>query len=85
VVTSVVWDMWPTVEQVISLVQADVFTSQDFGQCSFMGKGGSFLAPYHVFEDKLSDEIKTMVEEKKAEILSGNFRVEVDESAPTSE
>jgi basic membrane lipoprotein Med (substrate-binding protein (PBP1-ABC) superfamily) len=85
VVTSVVWDMWPTVEQVISLVQADVFTSQDFGQFSFMGKGGSFLAPYHVFEDKLSDEIKTMVEETKAEILSGNFRVEVDESAPTSE
>ncbi len=55
VVTSVVWDMWPTVNQVVSLVKAGVFTSQDFGQFSFMGKGGSFLAPYHVWEDKLPD------------------------------
>ena len=55
VVTSVVWDMWPTVKQVISLVQADVFTAQDFGQFSFMGKGGSYLAPYHAWEDKLPE------------------------------
>ena len=61
VVTSVVWDMWPTVKQVISLVQADVFTAQDFGQFSFMGKGGSYLAPYHAWEDKLPDDVKAMV------------------------
>lgn len=85
VVTSVVWDMWPTVKQVISVVEAGVFTSQDFGQFSYMSKGGSFLAPYHEWEDKLSDDIKAMVEERKAEILDGTFRVPIDESAPTSE
>jgi basic membrane lipoprotein Med (substrate-binding protein (PBP1-ABC) superfamily) len=85
VVTSVVWDMWPTVKQVVSLVKADVFSSQDFGQFSFMGKGGSFLAPYHAWEKKLSPEIKKMVDGRKAAILDGTFRVDIDESAPKSE
>jgi basic membrane protein A len=85
VVTSVVWDMWPTVKQVVSLVQAGVFTSQDFGQFSFMGKGGSYLAPHHAWEKKLPDEVKTMVAERTKEIMDGNFRVPVDEGTPQSE
>ena len=85
VVTSVVWDMWPTVKQVVSLVQAGVFTSQDFGQFSFMGKGGSYLAPYHAWDAKLPDEVKTMVAERTKEIMDGNFRVPVDEGTPQSE
>jgi basic membrane protein A and related proteins len=85
VVTSVVWDMWPTVKQVISLVQADVFTAQDFGQFSFMGKGGSYLAPYHAWEGKLPDDVKAMVAERTQEIMEGTFRVPVDESTPQSE
>jgi basic membrane protein A and related proteins len=85
VVTSVVWDMWPTVKQVVSLVKAGVFSAQDFGQFSYMGKGGSFLAPYHAWDSKLSPEIKKMVETKKEAILDGTFRVDIDESAPQSE
>jgi basic membrane lipoprotein Med (substrate-binding protein (PBP1-ABC) superfamily) len=85
VVTSVVWDMWPTVKQVISQVKAGVFTSQDFGQFSFMGKGGSFLAPYHAWDKKLSDDVKKAVADRKTEILDGTFRVDIDESAPKSE
>ena len=85
VVTSVVWDMWPTVKQVIGLVKAGVFSSQDFGQFSYMGKGGSFLAPYHGWDKKLSDDIKKMVAERKQEILDGTFRIDIDESAPKSE
>jgi basic membrane protein A len=85
VVTSVVWDMWPTVKQVINLVQAGVFTAQDFGQFSFMGKGGSYLAPYHAWEDKLPEDITVMVAERTQEIIAGTFRVPVDESTPRSE
>lgn len=85
VVTSVVWDMWPTVKQVIGLVKAGVFSAQDFGQFSYMGKGGSFLAPYHGWDKKLSDDIKKMVAARKQEILDGTFRVDIDESAPKSE
>lgn len=85
VVTSVVWDMWPTVKRVVNLVEAGVFTAQDFGQFSFMSKGGSFLAPYHEWEDKLSEDVKQMVAERRQEILDGTFRVPIDESAPKSE
>ncbi len=85
VVTSVVWDMWPTVKQVVSLVKAGVFSAQDFGQFSYMGKGGSFLAPYHGWDNKLSDDIKKMVADRKQEILDGTFRVEIDEGAPRSD
>ncbi len=85
VVTSVVWDMWPTVKQVISLVKAGVFSSQDFGQFSYMGKGGSFLAPYHGWDKKLPDEVKKLVATRRQEILDGTFRVDIDESAPNSD
>lgn len=85
VVTSVVWDMWPTVKQVVNVVKAGVFTSQDFGQFSYMSKGGSFLAPYHAWDSKLSVDIKAMVDKRKQEILDGTFRIDIDESAPKSE
>ena len=85
VVTSVVWDMWPTVEQAISLVKAGVFTSQDFGQFSFMGKGGSYLAPYHAWSDKLPKDVAAMVDKRRQEILDGTFRVGVDEGTPKSD
>jgi basic membrane protein A len=84
VITGPVWDMWPTVKHVIDLVRAGVFTAQDFGGFSYMAKGGSYLAPYHAFEDKLPDEVKQMVAERRQEILDGTFRVDVDESPPRS-
>ncbi len=85
VVTSVVWDMWPTVKQVISLVKAGVFSSQDFGQFSFMGKGGSYLAPYQTWEKKLPKDVAELVAARKQEILDGTFRTDVDEGIPQSD
>ena len=85
VITGPVWDMYPTVEQAIKLVKAGVFTAQDYGDFSRMGKGGSFLAPYHAFDAKLPAAVKEFVDKKKAEILEGNFRVDVDEGTPSSD
>jgi basic membrane lipoprotein Med (substrate-binding protein (PBP1-ABC) superfamily) len=85
VITGPVWDMWPTVKHVVALVRAGVFTAQDFGGFSYMGKGGSYLAPYHEFEDKLPDDVKMMVSERQQEILDGTYRVDVDEGAPHSD
>ncbi len=85
VVTSVVWDMWPTVKQVISLVKAGVFSSQDFGQFSFMGKEGSYLAPYQAWESKLPKDVADLVAARKQEILDGTFRTDVDEGIPQSD
>jgi basic membrane protein A and related proteins len=85
VITGPVWDMWPTVKYVISLVKAGVFTAQDFGGFSFMSKGGSYLSPYHKFESKLPAEVKELVEKRKQEILAGTYRVDIDESIPKSQ
>jgi basic membrane lipoprotein Med (substrate-binding protein (PBP1-ABC) superfamily) len=85
VITGPVWNMWPTVKHVITLVQAGVFTAQDFGGFSYMGKGGSYLAPYHAWEEKLPAEVKEMVATRTEEILSGNYRVEVNEAVPVSD
>jgi basic membrane protein A and related proteins len=82
VITGPVWDMWPTVKQVITLVKAGAFTAQDFGGFSFMGKGGSYLAPYGKWEQKLPAEVKDMVAKRQQEILDGNFRVDVNEAVP---
>ena len=85
VITGPVWDMWPTIKQAVSLVNAGVYTAQDFGGFSYMSKGGSYLAPYHKFETRLPAEVKAMVEKRKQEILDGTFRVDIDESIPKSE
>ena len=82
VVTGPVWDMWPTVKQVVTLVKAGAFTAQDFGGFSYMGKGGSYLAPYGKFDQKLPADVRDMVKKRQQEILDGNFRVDVNEAVP---
>jgi basic membrane protein A and related proteins len=85
VVTGPVWDMWPTIEAAVKQVKAGVFTAQDFGTFSTMTKGGATLAPFHDWEAKLPADVMQMVTDKEAAIMSGDFRVPVDESTPASE
>lgn len=85
VITGPVWDMWPTIQAAIKQVQAGVYTAADFGTFSFMAKGGAMLAPLHEWETKLPEDVMQVVEDKEAAIMSGEFRVPVDESTPVSE
>jgi len=85
VVTGPIWDMWPTVEHVIKLVKAGLFTAQDFGGFSYMGKGGSYLAPLHAWDSKLPPDVKALVTERTKAIMDGNFRVDINESEPHSD
>jgi basic membrane lipoprotein Med (substrate-binding protein (PBP1-ABC) superfamily) len=85
VITGPVWDMYPTVSHAIKLVTAGVFAAQDYGDFSRMAKGGSTLAPYGAFADKLPFEVKELVQRKKDEIIEGTFRVDVDEATPVSD
>ncbi len=85
VITGPIWDMYPTVKHVVALVRAGVFTAQDFGGFSYMGKGGAYLAPYYEFEAKLPGDVKKMVADRRQEILDGVFRVNLDESTPRSD
>jgi basic membrane lipoprotein Med (substrate-binding protein (PBP1-ABC) superfamily) len=85
VITGPVWDMWPTVKHVVKQVQAGVFAAQDYGGFSYMGKGGSYLAPYHDWDSKLPPEVKEMVSARTEEILAGTYRVDVNEGVPESD
>lgn len=85
VVTGPVWDMWPTVNHVVKLVQAKVYAAEDFGSFSYMSKGGSYLAPFHGWDAKLPADVKDMVAKRSKEIISGSFRVDVNEAAPVSD
>src|SRR5262249_7928690 len=85
VITGPVWDMWPTVSNAIKLVQAGVYTAQDFGNFSTMAKGGSYLAPLHDWDKKLPGDVKDMVAKRTQDIMDGNFRVDVNEAVPQSD
>jgi basic membrane protein A and related proteins len=85
VVTGPVWDMWPTVNHVVKLVKAKVYAAEDFGSFSYMSKGGSYLAPFHAWDAKLPADVKDMVAKRSKEIISGSFRVDVNEAAPVSD
>jgi basic membrane protein A and related proteins len=83
VITSVTWNMTPTVEYVIDQVLAGSYTSQDLKDFSMMGKGGAALAPVNTdvvggIPQELVDEI-TAAEEQ---IRAGLLRVTINEAQP---
>ncbi len=85
VITSVCWDMWPTVKFVIESVQKGSWVAMDLREFSMMQKGGAYLAPFYNFEKKLPKEVIEMIKKREAEIKAGTFRVPIDESVPKSD
>ncbi len=97
VITSVLWNMTPTVEYVIDQVQKGAYTAQDLKDFSTMAKGGAALAPINAAvvaslpatctSDSGSvactgQDLITAVTAKQADIQSGAFRVDINESEP---
>jgi basic membrane lipoprotein Med (substrate-binding protein (PBP1-ABC) superfamily) len=83
VVTSVTWNMTPTVEYVIDQVAAGSYTAQDLKDFSMMAKGGAALAPINgEVIGGVPQELIDTVMAKEADILSGLFRVDINESIP---
>jgi basic membrane lipoprotein Med (substrate-binding protein (PBP1-ABC) superfamily) len=83
VVTSVTWNMAPTVEYVIDQVMAGSYTAQDLKDFSMVGKGGAALAPINAnVPGGLPEELATTVAEREAEIKAGTFRVDINEATP---
>ncbi|MBI3241414.1 MAG: BMP family protein [Chloroflexi bacterium] len=84
VLTSPLWNMGPTVDYVVAQIKAGSYTAQDLKDFSLMAKGGSSLAPYHGNDSKIPADVLDLVKQKQEAIISGNFRVDINEGAPPS-
>jgi basic membrane protein A len=82
ILASALWHMEPTIDRAIEAVQNGTFEAADYGQYSYMVHGGASLAPLD--SELVSDELAALVAERQEEILSGLFRVNVNDSEPTS-
>jgi basic membrane protein A and related proteins len=82
VVTSIVWNMWPTVRHLIERVRSGAYEAEDYGGWSMMEKGGSSLAPFGGWEGRLDAATRELVTLRAEAIRNGRFRVIIDESTP---
>jgi basic membrane lipoprotein Med (substrate-binding protein (PBP1-ABC) superfamily) len=82
VVTSLLWDMRPTIDAVVKQIK-DGPKAADLGQYSFMKNGGSDIADINTgVSGGVPQDLVAQVDAKKQAIMSGDFEVKVDESAP---
>lgn len=83
VITSVTWNMTPTVEYIIDQVAGGTYTAQDLKDFSMVAKGGAALAPINTeLVKEVPAELVEQVQAKEAEIVSGLFRVDINEATP---
>ena len=83
VVTSLVWNMQPTVEALVEQVSDGSYEAQNLAQYSFMINGGSSIAPINTdIVVEVPEDLVALVEERQAEILAGDFETPIDEEAP---
>lgn len=82
VVTSLIWNMRPTVDAVIEQATGEP-QAVDLGEYSFMKVGGSELAPINTnVVGGVPEDLVARVEEREQQIKDGSFTTPVDESAP---
>jgi basic membrane lipoprotein Med (substrate-binding protein (PBP1-ABC) superfamily) len=83
VVSGPVWNMEPTVDYILNQVAGGTYTAQDLKDFSMVGKGGAMLAPVNTsVTGGLPQELVDLVTAKENEIISGLFRVDIDEAPP---
>jgi basic membrane protein A and related proteins len=83
VVTSVTWNMAPTVAYVIDQVLAGSYTAQDLKDFSMVAKGGAALAEINTdAAGGVPEDLVATVEEREAQITAGTFRVDINEAVP---
>ena len=85
VITSPVWDMYPTIKFAIEMVKKKAWVAMDLREWSMMAKGGARLAPFHAFEKTLPADVLKMVRHLEKKIINGTYHVPVDEQKPVSD
>ena len=83
VVTSVTWNMDPTVKYVLDQVLAGAYTAQDLKDFSMVAKGGAALS--EINKDVVGGVPQDLIDKvmaREAEIKAGTFRVDINEAQP---
>ena len=84
VVTSALWDMTAAIAHAVSRVKDGTFAAEDYKEWTMMQRGGASLAPYYEFEDRIPADAKARVAEVEAQILAGDFTVNINDEEPKS-
>jgi basic membrane lipoprotein Med (substrate-binding protein (PBP1-ABC) superfamily) len=83
VMTSLVWNMQPTIEEAFKEVQAGTFKGVDMREFSFMKNGGSELAEINTgIKGGIPDDLVAKVMDQQKKIMSGEFTTPIDDSEP---
>ena len=84
-ITSLVWDMRPTVRIAFERVLSGTFTADNLGTYSWMSFGGSYLADFHHFgkpSPPMTQEILDLVKEWEGKIMDGMTWIPIIELPP---
>jgi basic membrane protein A len=87
-ITSLVWDMRPTVRIAFERVLAGTWKADNLGTYSWMSFRGSYLADFHHFGEPsppLTKEIIELVKEWESKIMAGLTWVPIVETPPASD
>ncbi|MEM1584535.1 MAG: BMP family protein [Nitrososphaerota archaeon] len=87
-ITSLVWDMRPTVRVAFERVLAGTWTADNLGTYSWTSFGGSYLADFHHFgkpSPPMTSEILSLVKEWETRIVNGLTWIPIIEASPTSD
>lgn len=87
-ITSLVWDMRPTVRVAFERVLAGTWAADNLGTYSWTSFGGSYLADFHHFgkpSPPMTSEIMSLVKEWETRIVNGLTWIPIIEASPTSD
>jgi len=87
-ITSLVWDMRPTVRVVFERVLAGTWAADNLGIYSWASCGGSCLADFHLFgkpSPPMTSEILSLVKEWETRIVNGLMSIPIIETPPISD
>ena len=85
VITSAVWNLTPTIERVLTMVQRGTFKADDYGMYSQMRYQGASLAPLSALRDKLPRALLESVQIRQQAMLDGRFTIKPNMSTPQSD
>lgn len=84
VVTSALWNFEPTLAAALSRTAEGSFEAADYSLYSLLRNGGSSLAPFGTFGDKLPAAAVALVDQRIAALTSGDLVTAIDETEPKS-